>query len=42
MEQKYSNEGRRELSSVLSDGRWAVYVEDHPGVNERLSSGGYC
>jgi len=37
-----SNEGRRELSSVLSDGRYDVCVEMCPGESEKLSSGGYC
>jgi hypothetical protein len=29
MEEKYSNEGRRPISSVLSNGEYSVRVEDH-------------
>lgn len=29
MEEKYSNEGHRPISSVLSNGEYSVRVEDH-------------
>ena len=35
LEAEYSNEGRRELSSVLSDGRYYVAVDDAPPGSEK-------
>jgi hypothetical protein len=31
--ERYSNEGRPAISSVLSRGRYAIRLENHPGAN---------
>jgi hypothetical protein len=33
LEKEYSNEGRRDINSVLSEGRYSVQIDDRPGAD---------